>query len=56
MKEEVVIGTIETPIFMYLISDPTNIDSKMVTSINKSVPHLQREALFQSLYKFDASQ
>lgn len=55
MKEEALVGTIESSIFLYLLGDPTNIDSKMVTSIKNTFTPPQRDALFKALYKFDAT-
>ena len=48
-----IIGSSGAEIDISLIIDPLDIDSKMVTSINYSVPSPQRESIFKCLYKYN---
>ena len=43
-------------VIVYLLSDPTNIDSKMVTFVADRIASPKRELLFAALYRKDPTQ
>jgi hypothetical protein len=53
LKTEVSEGSGDEDIIIYLISDPLNIDSKMVTIIKRSVPEPEKTRIYDCLYKYN---
>jgi len=55
LKDDLIQTNWKEDVILYLISDPTNIDSKMITFVKNSLPMNVADKIFANLYKYDAS-